>query len=124
MCIRDSVKSIQAGTTDNLNGSIDKYSDEGASKWTNQINILAANDIFPPCSSLEDKFCPSRKITVGEVSFIVNKLVEKSLISSDLFNSDNFNNSWQPTGGEIADAGSTGVNNPNSGNDACVPRDN
>jgi SpoIID/LytB domain protein len=118
------VKSIQAGTTDNLNGSIDKYSDEGASKWTNQINILAANDIFPPCSSLEDKFCPSRKITVGEASFIVNELVEKSLISSDLFNSDNFNNSWQPTGGEIADAGSTGVNNPNSGNDACVPRDN
>jgi len=118
------IKSIQAGTTDNLNGSVDKYSDEGASKWTNQINILAANDIFPPCSSLEDKFCPSRKITIGEASFIVNKLIEKSFISSELFNSDNFSNSWQPTSGEVADAGNTGVNNPNSGNDACIPRDN
>ena len=118
------VKSIQAGTTSNLVGSVDKYSDEGASKWTNQINTLAANDVIPPCSSLNDKFCPSRKITVGEASFIVNKLVEKSLLSSDVFNTNYFNNSWTPTGGEVEDAGSTAVSNPNAGNDACVPKDN
>ncbi len=65
------VKAIKAGTTDKFSGSIDKYSDEGASKWTNEINILAANDVIPPCSDISDKFCPSRKITIGEVSFIM-----------------------------------------------------
>ena len=31
------VKSIRAGSTENLSGSIDKFSDEGASKWTNEL---------------------------------------------------------------------------------------
>ncbi len=118
------VKSIRAGTTTNLSGSIDKYSDEGASKWTNEINTLAANNVIPPCSSLSDKFCPSRKISIGEVSYIIDKLVGKSLVSSDLFNSSPFNNSWEPSGGEVENVAETAVSNPNAGNDACVPKDN
>ena len=118
------VKSIKAGTTTNLSGSIDKYSDEGASKWTNEINILAANDVIPPCSDISDKFCPSRKITIGEVSFIINKLVEKSLVSASVFDSNPFQDSWTANGGEVSEASSTAVSNPNAGNDACVPKDN
>ena len=118
------VKSIKAGTTNNLSGSIDKYSDEGASKWTKEINILAANDVIPPCSDISDKFCPSRKITIGEVSFIINKLVEKSLVSTSVFDSNPFQDSWTANGGEVSEASSTAVSNPNAGNDACVPQDN
>jgi len=118
------VKSIKAGTTDNLSGSIDKYSDEGASKWTNEINILAANDVIPSCSDISDKFCPSRKITIGEVSYIVNKMVEKSLVPSSVFDSNPFQGSWTANGGEVAEASSTAVSNPNAGNDACIPQDN
>ena len=44
------VKAITAGSTTNLSGAIDKYSDEGASKWTNEINVLAANDVIPALS--------------------------------------------------------------------------
>ena len=118
------VKSIRAGTTENLSGSIDKYSDEGASKWTNEINVLAANDVIPACSDLSDKFCPSRKITIGEVSYIVNKLVEKSLIPTSVFDVNPFQAGWAANGGEVTEASSTAVSNPNSGNDACVPQDN
>lgn len=118
------VRAIKAGSTQNLTGSIDKYSDEGASKWTNEINTLAANDVIPSCSSISDKFCPSRKITIGEVSYIVNKLVEKSLISTELFNSAPFQNGWTPSGGEVEEASATAVSNPNAGNDECVPADN
>jgi SpoIID/LytB domain protein len=118
------VKSIKAGTTTNLSGSVDKYSDEGASKWTSDIHILAANDVIPACSSISDKFCPSRKISIGEVSYIIDKLVGKSLISSNLFNSSPFNNSWEPSGGEVENVAETAVSNPNAGNDACVPKDN
>ena len=118
------VKAINAGTTQNLTGSEDKYSDIGASKWSSNIKTLAANNIIPSCSSLEDKFCPSRRISVGEVSYMVNQLVNKSLVSSDLFNVTPFQNSWTANGGEVADAGSTAVSNPNAGNDACVPKDN
>ena len=118
------VKAITAGSTTNLSGSIDKYSDEGASNWTNEINVLAANDIIPACSSLQDKFCPSRKISIGEVSYIVDKLVSKSLISTNLFNASPFNNSWEPAGGEVANVAETAVSNPNAGNDACVGKDN
>ena len=118
------VRSIKAGTTTNLSGSIDKYSDEGASKWTNEINTLAANDVIPACSSISDKFCPSRKISIGEVSYIIDKLVSKSLISSNLFDSSPFNNSWEPLGGEVENVAETAVSNPNAGNDACVPKDN
>jgi len=118
------VKSIKAGTTNNLSGSIDNYSDEGASKWTNEINILAANDVIPPCSDLSDKFCPSRKITIGEVSFIINKMVEKSLVSASVFDSNPFQEGWTANGGEVSEASSTAVSNPNAGNDACVPKDN
>ena len=118
------VRSIKAGSTQNLSGSVDKYSDEGASRWTSEINTLAANDVIPACSSLNDKFCPSRKISVGEVSFMINELVGKSLISSDLFNSSLFDNSWQASGGEVENVSETAVSNPNAGNDACVPKDN
>ena len=118
------VRSIKAGSTTNLSGSVDKYSDEGASKWTNEINTLAANDVIPACSSISDKFCPSRKISIGEVSYIVDKLVSKSLISTNLFNTSPFNNSWEPSGGEVENAADTAVSNPNAGNDACVGKDN
>src|SRR6056300_1919326 len=118
------VKAINAGTTQNLTGSEDKYSDIGASKWSSNIKTLAANNITPNCSSLEDKFCPSRRISVGEVSYMVNQLVNKSLVSSDLFNVTPFQSSWTANGGEVADAVSTAVSNPNAGNDACVPKDN
>ena len=118
------VKSIRAGTTENLSGSVDKYSDEGASKWTNEINVLAANDVIPACSDLSDKFCPSRKITIGEVSYIVNKLVEKSLVPTSVFDANPFQAGWAANGGEVTEASSTAVSNPNAGNDACVPQDN
>ena len=118
------VKSIRAGATENLSGSIDKFSDEGASKWTNEINVLAANDVIPACSDLSDKFCPSRKITIGEVSYIVNRLVDKSLIPSSVFDANPFQAGWTANGGEVTEASSTAVSNPNAGNDACVPQDN
>ena len=118
------VKSIKSGTTNNLSGSVDKYSDEGASKWTNEINILAANDVIPACSDVADKFCPSRKITIGEVSYIVNKLVEKSLVPATVFDTNPFQGSWTANGGEVEEATSTAVSNPNAGNDACTPQDN
>ena len=118
------VKAIKAGSTNNLNGSEEKYSDDGASKWGNEINTLAANQLIPPCSSIADKFCPSRRITIGEVSYMVNEMIKKSLISSDLFNTVYFQSSWKAVGGEVEDAGSTAVSNPNAGNDNCVPSDN
>ena len=118
------VKSIRAGATENLSGSIDKFSDEGASKWTNEINVLAANDVIPACSDLSDKFCPSRKITIGEVSYIVNGLVEKSLVPTSVFDVNPFQAGWAANGGEVTEASSTAVSNPNAGNDACVPQDN
>tara|TARA_Y100001936_G_scaffold157383_1_gene153678 strand:+ start:1382 stop:4348 length:2967 start_codon:yes stop_codon:yes gene_type:complete len=118
------VKSIRAGTTENLSGSVDNYSDEGASKWTNEINVLAANEVIPACSDLSDKFCPSRKITIGEVSYIVNKLVEKSLVPTSVFDANPFQAGWAANGGEVTEASSTAVSNPNAGNDACVPQDN
>ena len=118
------VRSINAGTTTNLSGSVDKYSDEGASKWTSDINTLAANDVIPACSSISDKFCPSRKISIGEASYIIDKLVGKSLISTNLFDSSPFNNAWKPSGGEVQNVAETAVSNPNAGNDACVPKDN
>ena len=118
------IKSIKGGSTTELSGSIDKYSDEGASKWTNEINTLAANDVIPSCSSIQDKFCPSRNISVGEVAYIVNQMVGKSLISSDLFASNNFQAGWTANGSEVVEASATAVANPNAGNDACVPRDN
>ena len=118
------VKSIRAGATENLSGSIDKFSDEGASKWTNEINVLAANDVIPACSDLSDKFCPSRKITIGEVSYIVNRLLEKSLIPTSVFDVNPFQAGWAANGGEVTEASSTAVSNPNAGNDACVPQDN
>ena len=118
------VKSIRAGTTENLSGSIDKFSDEGASKWTNEINVLAANDVIPACSDLSDKFCPSRKITIGEVSYIINRLVEKSLIPVSVFNANPFQAGWAANGGEVTEVSSTAVSNPNAGNDACIPQDN
>tara|TARA_A100001011_G_scaffold384974_1_gene458307 strand:+ start:908 stop:3871 length:2964 start_codon:yes stop_codon:yes gene_type:complete len=118
------VKSIRAGATENLSGSIDKFSDEGASKWTNEINVLAANDVIPACSDLSDKFCPSRKITIGEVSYIVNRLIEKSLLPTSVFDVNPFQAGWAANGGEVTEASSTAVSNPNLGNDACVPQDN
>ena len=118
------IKSIKAGSTTEFSGSVDKYSDEGASSWTNEINILAANDLFPSCSSIQDKFCPSRNISVGEIAYMVDRMVSKSLISSDLFSNSIFQDGWTANGSEVVEASSTAVANPNAGNDACVPRDN
>ena len=118
------IKSIKAGSTTEFSGSADKYSDEGASSWTNEINILAANDLIPSCSSIQDKFCPSRNISVGEIAYMVDRMVSKSLISSDLFSSSIFQDGWTANGSEVVEASSTAVANPNAGNDACVPRDN
>ena len=118
------VKAIEAGSTSNLSGAIDVYSDEGASKWTNEINILAANNVIPSCSSIADKFCPSRKISVGEVAYIVNELINRSLISSDIFNSNPFQDGWTPNGSEVQDVSATAVSNPNAGNNSCIPKDN
>ena len=38
------IKSIEA-VQQLTSGALDKYSDEGASSWTNEINVLAANDV-------------------------------------------------------------------------------
>ena len=80
------VRAMKAGTATDLEGSTDKFSDIGASGFQSNINTLAANDVVPDCSSLTDKFCPSRKISIGEVSYIVDKLVSKSLIGSNIIN--------------------------------------
>jgi SpoIID/LytB domain protein len=117
-------KAIKAGSATDLTGSTDPYSDEGASKWTSNIYTLAANDIIPACSSLTDKFCPSRKTSIGEVSYMINQLVSKSLISSDVYNQTPFQNGWEPVGGEVESAAQTAVSNPNEGNDDCVAKDN
>ena len=117
-------RAINAGTADNLTGSSDPYSDEGGSKWTTSIYTLAANEIIPACSSLSDKFCPSRKTSIGEVSFMINKLVSKSLINSDVYNQTPFQSGWEPVGGEVDTAAQTAVSNPNEGNDDCVAKDN
>ena len=82
------------------------------------------DSVIPACSDLSDKFCPSRKITIGEVSYIVNRLVEKSLIPTSVFDVNPFQAGWIANGGEVAEASSTAVSNPNAGNDACVPQDN
>ena len=118
------IKAINAGTTESLPGSEDKYTDIGASKWASNIKTLAANDIIPNCSSVEDKFCPTRRISVGEASYMVNQLVDKSLVSNSIFDVSPFQKGWTVYGGEVADAGSTAVTNPNAGNDACIPKDN
>ena len=118
------VVAINAGDTDNLSGSVDKYSDDGASNFTNEINILASTNSIPACSSLTDKFCPTRRISIGEVSYIINNLISNSYIPSSVFTSNIFQEGWQATYGEVQDAESTAVANPNSGNDACVPKDN
>ncbi len=118
------IKAINAGTTESLPGSEDKYTDIGASKWASNIKTLAANDIIPNCSSVEDKFCPTRRISVGEASYMVNQLVDKSLVSNSIFDVSPFQKGWTVYGGEVAEAGSTAVTNPNAGNDACIPKDN
>lgn len=117
-------KAIKAGSATDLTGSSDPYSDEGASKWTSNIYTLAANDIIPACSSLADKFCPSRKTSIGEVSYMINQLVTKSLISSDAYSQTPFQSGWEPVGGEVESAAQTAVSNPNEGNDDCVAKDN
>src|SRR6056300_1095127 len=118
------VVAINAGETGNISGSSDRYSDDGASNFTNEINILASTNSIPACSSLTDKFCPTRRISIGEVSYIINNLVSSSFIPSSVFASNIFQEGWQATYGEVQDAESTAVANPNSGNDACVPKDN
>ncbi len=118
------VRAMKAGTATDLAGSSEKYSDIGASGFQSNINTLAANNVVPECSSLTDKYCPSRKISIGEVSYIIDKLVTNSLISSDLFNVTPFQQGWETSGGEVEDAASTAVSNPNSGNDACTGKDN
>ena len=118
------VRAMKEGTTDALAGSSEIYSDIGASRFQSNINTLTASNVVPECSSLTDKYCPSRKISIGEVSYIIDKLVSNSLISSNLFNVTPFQQGWETTGGEVEDAASTAVSNPNSGNDACTGKDN
>ena len=117
-------RAIKQGTANDLEGTSDPYSDEGGSSHQTAIHTLAANDLIPACSSITDKFCPSRKISIGEVSYMINKLVEKNLIDSNVFNVTPFQQGWSPSGGEVEDAATTAVSNPNSGNDACVAKDN
>ena len=118
------VRAMKEGTTNALTGSSEIYSDIGASRFQSNINTLTSNNVVPECSSLTDKYCPSRKISIGEVSYIIDKLVSSSLISSDLFNVTPFQQGWETIGGEVEDAASTAVSNPNSGNDACTGKDN
>jgi hypothetical protein len=51
-------------------------------------------------------------------------VINKSLISSDLFSSSAFQEGWTANGSEVVEASATAVANPNAGNDACVPKDN
>ena len=117
-------RAIKAGDAVDLTGSTDPYSDEGGSRWTSNIYTLAANEIIPACSSLADKFCPSRKTSIGEVSFMINTLVAKSLINPDVYIQAPFQTGWEPVGGEVEAAAQTAVSNPNEGNDDCVAKDN
>ena len=117
-------RAILKGTTNNLEGLSDPYSDDGGSAHQTAIHTLTGSDLIPPCSSLSEKFCPSRKISIGEVSFIINKMVDSNLISSTLFDTSPFQAGWSPGSGEVEDAASTAVSNPNSGNDDCVGTDN
>ena len=117
------VKSFKAGESNELTGKSNPYTDEGGSNWDKEIHILAGNNLVPSCSSMEEKFCPSRKITVGEASYIVSKLVENSLISSDLFSTNHFNNSWNVVEGEVEEVARTAVSNVGS-SAGCSPKDN
>ena len=117
------VKSFKAGESNELTGTSDPYTDDGGTSWDKEIHILANYNLIPSCSSLSEKVCPSRKITVGEASYIVNKLVENSLISSDLFSSNRFQNSWNIAEGEVEEAATTAVSNVGS-SASCVPKDN
>jgi peptidoglycan hydrolase-like protein with peptidoglycan-binding domain len=118
------VVAINAGNTSDLTESSDKYSDDGASKFTSEINLLASTNSIPGCSSISDKFCPSRRISIGEVSYIIDTLVKNSNIPSGVFTANIFQPGWQVAYGEVKDTESTAVSNPNSGNDACVPKNN
>ena len=51
-------------------------------------------------------------------------MVDSNLISSTLFDTSPFQAGWSPGSGEVEDAASTAVSNPNSGNDACTGKDN
>jgi hypothetical protein len=55
---------------------------------------------------------------------MINKLVSKSLISSDVYSQTPFQSGWEPVGGEVNPAAQTAVSNPNEGNDDCVAKDN
>ena len=117
------VKSLQVGESNELSGRVDPYTDDGGSRWDKEMHTLAANNLMPACSSLNEKVCPSRKITVGEAAYIVNKMIEQSLISSDLYSSNNFNNSWVVTEGEVEEVVNTAVSNVGS-TAGCTPKDN
>ena len=51
-------------------------------------------------------------------------MVEKSLVPTSVFDANPFQAGWAANGGEVTEASSTAVSNPNAGNDACVPQDN
>ena len=118
------VVAINAGNTTDLTESNDKYSDDGASKFTSEINLLASTNAIPACSSISDKFCPSRRISIGEVSYVIDSLIKNSKIPSGVFTTSLFQPGWEAAYGEVAEVESTAVSNPNSGNDACIPKDN
>ena len=118
------INGINAGLTNNIEGSTDKYSDIGASNFINEIKILGSKNVIPACSSINEKFCPSRKITIGEVSFIIEKMINNNLVPSSVFTPNIFQNGWTALVGEVESDNSTAVANPNEGNDNCVPSDN
>ncbi|MDA2970293.1 MAG: peptidoglycan-binding protein, partial [Actinomycetota bacterium] len=118
------VNGINAGSTNNLEGSTDLYSDIGASNFINEIKILGSKNVIPSCSSINEKFCPSRKITIGEVSYIIDKMINNNLVPSSVFTQNIYQDGWTTSVGEVVDANSTAVTNPNAGNDNCIPSDN
>ncbi len=108
------------------------YSDDDQSIYQSAINGLpyygmqvcfgSPFEILPKETVSRDEFACLLVRSIA--SYIIDKLVGKSLISTNLFDSSPFNNAWKPSGGEVQNVAETAVSNPNAGNDACVPKDN
>ena len=55
------INGINAGLTNNIEGSSDKYSDIGASNFINEIKILGSKNVIPACSSINENFVHQEK---------------------------------------------------------------
>ena len=117
------VKAFKAGESTELTSKSDPYTDDGGSKWGKELHTLSGHNLMPACSSLSEKVCPSRKITIGEASYIVSKLVQNSLISSDLFVPTPFQSSWTVAEGEVKAVTTTAVENVSEVVE-CTAKDN